>query len=65
MRSQSANFCEKCGADCRRPDSKSLPENNNGPNIDRPALSMPLAFKQYIKKKSDAESFCGKEKRKR
>ena len=65
VRSESADFCEKCGVDCRRTDSKSLPENTNGPNIDRPALSRPLTFEQYIKKKSDAESFCGMAKRKR
>ena len=53
-RSESANFCETCGADFKNKDG----QNSGG---------MPLTFEQYVKKKSNGaedESFPGMAKRK-
>ena len=53
-RSESANFCETCGADFK---------NKDGQNIG----GMPLTFEQYVKKRGNGaedESFPGMAKRK-
>ena len=69
---ESANFCEQCGADCRKTDSEDLSGNTNRANCNKAASSVPLTFEQFIKKKNDTErfenvneSFCGMVKRKR
>lgn len=56
-RSESANFCETCGADFKKIGNKDG-QNSGG---------MPLTFEQYVEKKSNGaedESFPGMAKRK-